>query len=157
MTWGGSATFSLQLPLALVGSALLGYAACAHAAETRTDQGCDVSDLNAVFRDPVSYAGRKFCGEVLGIPQGPGITFFPLGYDYHSRFYDVAMFLSDRRAMDRLRLSQRAPFRVHVEGRIHPAEECFSAEAAQGRIECTPIRRPIILQVSRIGTTVTAP
>jgi hypothetical protein len=119
-----------------------------------TTRGCEVSDLNAVFRNPVSYAGRKFCGEVLGIPQGPSITFFPPGYDHSSRFYDVAMFLSDRRGIDRLRLSQTSPFRAHVEGRIRPVEECFSAEAAQGQIECTPIRRPIILQVSRIGSVV---
>lgn len=145
---------SPQLPLALAASVLLGCVACAHAADTRIARGCEVSDLNAVFRNPVSYAGRKFCGEVLGIPQGPSITFFPPGYDHSSRFYDVAMFLSDRRVIGRLRLSQTSPFRAHVEGRIRPVEECFSAEAAQGQIECTPIRRPIILEVSRIDSVV---
>lgn len=145
---------SLRFPLALAGSVLLGCVACAHATNTPAARGCEVSDLDTVFRNPVSYVGRKFCGEVLGVPQGPGITFFPPNYDYPSRFYDVAMFFSDRRMVDRLRLSQTRPFRVHVEGRIRPVEECFSTEAAQREIECTPIRRPIILQVSRIGIPV---
>jgi hypothetical protein len=117
-----------------------------------TAQGCEVSDLGAVFRNPALYAGRKFCGEALGIPQRTGITFFPPGYDYPSRLYDVAMFLSDRRATDRLRLSQTSPFRVRLEGRIRLLEECFSAAAEQGQLECTPTRRPIILNVSRVGS-----
>lgn len=144
---------SLYLSLALAG-VLLGGASCAHVRETRTAQGCEVTDLGAVFRDPASYSGRKFCGEALGIPQGTGISFFPPGYDYSSSLYDVVMFLSDRRAMDRLRLSQTGPFRVRLEGRIRLAEGCFSTGAAQGESHCTPIRRPIFLQVSRVGTPV---
>ncbi|MEA3011492.1 MAG: hypothetical protein QOD42_37 [Sphingomonadales bacterium] len=99
---------SPQLPLALAAGALLAGAAPARAADTRAARGCEVSDLAAVFRDPASFAGRKFCGEALGIPDRAGIGFYPPGYDRASNRYDVAMFLSDRRASDRLRLSQRA-------------------------------------------------
>jgi hypothetical protein len=146
---------SRQLCLALVWSVLLGCAACAHAGDRQgTAQGCEISDLDAVFRNPALYAGRKFCGEALGVPQRTGITFFPPGYDYPSRLYDVAMFLSDQRITDRLRLSQTNPFRVRLEGRIRLLEECFSEAAEQGQLECAPTRRPIILQVSRIGSVV---
>jgi hypothetical protein len=140
----------------LAAGALLGCAAPACAADTRAVRGCEVSDLAAVFRDPAAYAGRKFCGEVFGIPDRVAIAFYPPGDDDASDRYDVAMFLSDRRASDRLLLSQTGPFRVRVEGRIRLLDACFSAAAAQGRIHCTPFRRPIRLLVSRIGSPVAA-
>ena len=114
-------------------------------------QGCQVLDLNIVFQDPASYSGRKFCGEAIGVPQRTGITFFPIGYEYSSRFYDTAMFLNDRNVSDRLRLSQAEPFRIRLEGILHPAEECFSRKAVEGEILCTPTRRPITLMVTDAG------
>jgi hypothetical protein len=113
--------------------------------------GCQVTDLNAVFSDPMSFNGKRFCGDVVGVPQRTGITFFPSAYEYSSRFYDTAMFLDDRNLSDRLRLSQTAPFRIHLEGIIRPAEDCFSREALEGAAFCTPTRRPITLRVTSVG------
>jgi hypothetical protein len=120
----------------------------------RRGSNCEVFSLSAVFANPTSYSGKTFCGDAVGVPQRTGITFFPVDYERASRFYDVAMFLDDRRLNDRLRLSQTGPFRIHVEGTIRPAEECFSEEAAAGDILCTPTRRPITLRVARVGEPV---
>lgn len=120
-------------------------------ASSASGSDCEVFNLNMVFENPISYSGRKFCGEAIGVPQRTGITFFPSAYEYSSRFYDVAMFLNDRNLSDRLRLSQPGPFRIHLEGIIRPAEQCFSDEALEGEILCTPTRRPITLRVTSVG------
>lgn len=132
----------------VLGCALLG--SCVHSEDIR-DTTCQVTDLQLVFSSPVSYRGQRFCGEVIGIPRGLGIAFFPLGYQYPDRDYDLALFLRDRRAVDLLRLSQLGPFRIYLEGEIELAEQCFSDEAVRGELECTPVRRPINLRNTRVG------
>lgn len=123
---------------------------CTTASQRSSALRCEVRELGVIFANPTEYRGKTFCGVVVGVPDRVSILFYPIGYDYVHNRYDRVMFLDDRRASDRLRLSQTRPFRIHVEGTISLAEDCFSEET-DPPTHCSPVRYPITLRVARVG------
>lgn len=128
--------------------------ACAHEYRSDGSEACQISDLNYVFENPLASAGKIFCGNVIGVPNRTGIYFYPMGYEYSGKEYDFVMFIDNRSLSDRLRLSQPRPFRIHLEGIIRLADECFSSAAVAGEIQCIPVHHPINLQVRGASTPI---
>lgn len=137
----------MKLLIAL-GLAMLIAVSCSHAVNVAgRNHGCDTTALSDVFSDPPSFFGKRFCGEVLAVPEGRVLKIFPPSSEIPAERNDVVLFF-DSAATDALDPPDGRPFRVYVEGVIGGMEECFQSPPSGMASACTPYRHPINLTVS---------
>ena len=106
---------------------------------------CDVSDLGAVFQDPLTYSGKLFCGEIVAYPESQVIVILPPGWPADERSDLVVLPERDSEALLR-RVGADRPFRAYVRGRLDVMAECFEPSPPPGHM-CLPFRRPIFIHL----------
>lgn len=125
------------------------FAGCASlATAAAADRRCDVTDLGELFRNPLRYEGKRFCGRAIAYRHSRTIEVFPEGEPPNDRF-DTALFLSrraDSQVRERLGRAERIP--IYVEGKVRLQKPCYSVHP-QGDT-CIPYKRPIDLRVARL-------
>jgi hypothetical protein len=121
-------------------------------ARAESRHGCDVTSMADIFRNPPSYFGKHFCGEVLAVPDEGALKIFPPGRVPSER-NDVVLFL-DRATFDALGPVGSRPFRLYLEGEVNGMDECFQPtppghSSSDERWSCTPFQHPLDIRVSR--------
>lgn len=139
---------ALLVLASLLGLIAGGCAAGTEKATKRYGPKCDVTSLGTVFKNPLAFKGRRFCGAVMAYSHGRVVELFPEGPPPADPF-DTAMFLSadaDRTVKDRMPSSGVA--RLYVEGRIDLQMPCYRLQPTGDT--CVPYIHPIDLKVSRL-------
>lgn len=128
--------------------AFAALAGCAHASSRAgRNSGCEVTSLADVFREPLRYVGKRFCGEALAVPEGRVLKIFPPSQEIPAERNDTVMFL-DGATADALDPPDRQPFGLYIEGVIEVMEECFQPPSSEMETACTPFRHPINITAS---------
>lgn len=103
---------------------------------------CDIRDLDDLVSDPLSHAGKMFCGEVFIADFGDSVLIFRDLNDLPPSM-DLNFLAYDDRVIQEL---SESPQMYYIEALIdpHPLRECFEAPPENA---CFPYRRPITFYV----------
>jgi hypothetical protein len=114
---------------------------------TARDPKC-VSDLQAVFRDPLAYQGAMFCGRAYSFVRPTYTGFFGKpGTNFEGVVADPILFIEEREAGP-LIAGLHSDDEVFITGRLEPEVRCFE----QG-VKCTPFRKPISIHTVSLRKT----
>lgn len=138
----------LVMPLVVAGSAA--FAGCASlGTASAEDRRCSVTDLAELFRNPLRYEGKRFCGRAAAYRHSRVIEVFPEGGLPSDRF-DTVLFLSRRADTEvRERLGSAERISIYVEGKVQLQKPCYRVHPEGDT--CIPYKRPIDLGVTRLA------
>lgn len=112
---------------------------------TKVASRCEINNFNEVKRNPLTYAGKLFCGYVFIIQHSREIRILANANDSASS--SDLVFLVTSASMTKLRGGFLNPRRYYIEARIDPQLPCF--EPSGGDEDCSPFRRPVSVHLLR--------
>src|SRR6185312_304422 len=126
-------------------STILSCAVGASAAAAHATPNCAETSLQKVIVDPLRYAGRRFCGEVL-VAQPDRVTrIMSSAAELTSYGTVVLATIATRHLLGEVGSQQSA---YYIEAKIKPQMECFGPETATAN-ECVPFARPVMFAITR--------
>jgi hypothetical protein len=138
-----------QLFAICLGVTLHGCATPSDLSERQHEGQCDVESFSVVFKDPLSFFGKRFCGKVIVVPTNRILPVFPIG-EVPAGSRDVVAFF-DPKADLSIRSksgSSGEPFIVHIKAKVGGEASCFQPKPDSG---CIPYSRPFLLYVEEFG------
>ena len=131
----------LKTTLGLMSALIIGCSAKqASAPATAGGESCQVSDLAAVFANPLTYNGKVFCGHAVLLSERY-VAFYPRAPQSDDERYGTVLIPKGNAAQVAALVRIGSPKLIRIRGTLDVDLDCLS-----GKSLCTPIRHPIALR-----------